>query len=259
MPGEQTHDSRPVDALLRYRAEVYRLVIDQITTSIDERFTANKAIILDTACLDPRRFHELIKDGIPPNCLERIAQLTGLNASSLRTELSTFCRIYGTLCNTLQNEFNTEFEAELVNDNEYENSTDNLTDVQLGESDMATEEEALRYEESQFVKCSGACKQCLKCCYKVLHRYSLNASAFSNLYLAYQYLLTLSFSQVSCERAFSKMKIVKTRLRASLGNEKLETFMMMSTEKDILDAVTVDDLISIMARDSQVFSKLLLL
>jgi len=79
--------------------------------------------------------------------------------------------------------------------------------------------------------------------YKVLHRYSLHASAFTNLYLAYQYLLTLSFSQVSCERAFSKLKIMKARLRASLGNDKLETFMLMSSEKDVLDSIAIDDLI----------------
>jgi hypothetical protein len=67
------------------------------------------------------------------------------------------------------------------------------------------------------------------------------------------------FLQVSCERAFSKLKIIKTRLRASLGNEKLKTFMLMSSEKDILDSVTVDDLIHVVTKDSQVFSKLLLL
>jgi len=64
---------------------------------------------------------------------------------------------------------------------------------------------------------------------------------------------------VSCERTFSKLKIIKTRLRASLGNDKLGTFMLMSSEKDILDSVTVDDLIHVVTKDSQVFSKLLLL
>jgi len=87
----------------------------------------------------------------------------------------------------------------------------------------------------------SACKRCLKCCYRVLYRYSLHSSAFSNLYIAYQYLLTQSFSLVSCERAFSKLKIIKTRLRTSLGDDKLKTFMLMSSEKNILDSVTLDD------------------
>ena len=107
--------------------------------------------------------------------------------------------------------------------------------------------------DSRVAKCAGARKQCIACCYKVLHRYSLHASAFTNLYLAYQYLLTLSFFQISCERAFSKSKIIKTRLRASLGNDKLETFMLVSSEKDILDSITIDDLIHELVKDSQFF------
>jgi len=86
------------------------------------------------------------------------------------------------------------------------------------------------------------------------------ASRVTNLYIAYQqYLLTLSFSQVSCERAFSKLKIIKTRLRASLGNDKLETFMLMSSEKDVLDSITIDDLIHELVKDCQFFAKMLLL
>ena len=60
------------------------------------------------------------------------------------------------------------------------------------------------------------------------------------------------FSQVSCERAFSKLKF-KTRLRASLGNDKLETFMLTSSEKDVLDSITIDDLIHELVKDSQFF------
>jgi len=55
------------------------------------------------------------------------------------------------------------------------------------------------------------------------------------------------------------LKIVKTRLRASLGNDKLETFMLMSSEKDVLDSITVDDLIHELIKDSQFFAKMLLL
>jgi hypothetical protein len=46
-----------------------------------------------------------------------------------------------------------------------------------------------------------------------------------------------------CERAFSKLKIVKTRLRSLLSNELLETFMLMSIEKDLLSEISMDDII----------------
>ena len=47
------------------------------------------------------------------------------------------------------------------------------------------------------------CKQCLFCCYRMMCRYSLDASLFSNLLLAYEYLLTLSFTQIAV-RLFSE-------------------------------------------------------
>ena len=106
---------------------------------------------------------------------------------------------------------------------ESEDEPDTTTDVGLlpdaGEQSHHETDKTMEVD-SRVVKRAGACKQCIVCCYKVLHRYSLHASSFTNLYLDYQqYLLTLSFSQVSCERALSKLKIIKTRLRASLGND----------------------------------------
>ena len=57
----------------------------------------------------------------------------------------------------------------------------------------------------------------IRLAFRLDYRYSLNASAFSNLFLVYEYLLTLSFTQVSCERAFSKLKFIKTRLCSARG------------------------------------------
>ena len=42
------------------------------------------------ACLDPRRFKELVDDGIPQGSLDKTAELTALDATILRSELSTF-------------------------------------------------------------------------------------------------------------------------------------------------------------------------
>jgi len=92
-PGNLAADSRPQDAVTHFRVEVFHRVVDQVTTcSIDERFFVNRQIIQDTACLDPRRFSELIDDGVPENSMEKLAQLTGMCASSLRSELLWFVR-----------------------------------------------------------------------------------------------------------------------------------------------------------------------
>jgi hypothetical protein len=94
----------------------------------------------------------------------------------------------------------------------------------------------------------------IQCCYKVLHTYSRHASAFSNLFVAYQYLLILCNTQGSCERVFSELKAIKTSLRAQVGNDKLELFMLTCSKKDLLGFISTDDVIRVMAQDLQVFA-----
>lgn len=104
-PGELAADSRLQDAVTRFRVEVFRRVVDQVTTSIDERLSVNRQIIQDTASEDPRWFSELNDDGAPENSMEKLVQLTGLCASGLRSELLWFARNFDRLSKTLRDEF----------------------------------------------------------------------------------------------------------------------------------------------------------
>ncbi|CAF3386583.1 unnamed protein product, partial [Rotaria sp. Silwood2] len=52
---------------------------------------------------------------------------------------------------------------------------------------------------------------------------------------AYQYLLTLPISVASVERSFSKMKIVKNRLRTTMSDERLYSLLLCTLESSILD------------------------
>lgn len=102
-------------------------------------------------------------------------------------------------------------------------------------------------------KCSG----CLICCFKLLFKFNMHSVAFTNLYLAYEFILTLSFTQVNCERSFSKLKIIKSRLRSSIGNEKLEAFMLMSVEKELLEEVDFQEILQYVKQSSSLMCKLL--
>ena len=46
--------------------------------------------------------------------------------------------------------------------------------------------------------------------------------------------LALPLTSCSAERAFSKLKLIKTRLRSTMGQERLQSLMLMSVESDIL-------------------------
>lgn len=98
---------------------------------------------------------------------------------------------------------------------------------------------------------------CLLCVYKLLYSLNLHLPTYSNLCTAIEYILTLSVSQVNCERVFSKLKIIKSRLRASLSNDHLETFLLMSVEKDVLEEILFEDILEYLKNSSSLMSKLL--
>jgi len=49
-------------------------------------------------------------------------------------------------------------------------------------------------------------------------------TAYSNMYAAYEFVLSLSVSQVNLKRAFSTLKIIKNKLRSSLNQERFRDF-----------------------------------
>ena len=85
-----------------------------------------------------------------------------------------------------------------------------------------------------------------------------HSDAYHVIGLAYKFVLTLSVTQVACERSFSTLKYIENRLRNSLSQEHLETFMLMSTEKDISHSLDADMVIDRVAEKSKLLQKLLL-
>ncbi|KAL3976231.1 NLR family CARD domain-containing protein 3 [Sarotherodon galilaeus] len=85
------------------------------------------------------------------------------------------------------------------------------------------------HEESETVtKSCDSCKNCRLRCYQILRRFNMLSDAYCLLGL---YLLTISLAQVACERTFS------------LSANRLESFMLMATEKDILMSLDSDMII----------------
>ncbi|KAL4714973.1 hypothetical protein ACJJTC_003124 [Scirpophaga incertulas] len=54
------------------------------------------------------------------------------------------------------------------------------------------------------------------------------------LLIAYCVILTMSFTQVTCERRFSALKRIKTRLGSLLGQELLDSLIILNTESDLI-------------------------
>ena len=66
---------------------------------------------------------------------------------------------------------------------------------------------------------------------------------FPNLRTALQILLTVSVSVASCERSFSKLKLIKIHLRSTMTQERLTNLaIILSIEKTTLESISYDDI-----------------
>ena len=114
-------------------------------------------------------------------------------------------------------------------------------------------------DESQFTSPNHTdpCRKYPMYVYLLMTEYNMLTNAFQSIGLAYKYLLTLLVTQVACERAFSILKIIKTRLRNLLVQSNLETFMLMMVEHDISLTIDKEYIIDQVASFSQAYARIL--
>ena len=68
------------------------------------------------------------------------------------------------------------------------------------------------------------------------------------LYQAYKIILTLSVTQVGCERTFSKLRYVKNRLKNQLSGDRLDSLLLMCVERDVLLRISNHTIIDELAK-----------
>ena len=107
-------------------------------------------------------------------------------------------------------------------------------------------------------KTCSSCKNCVVCVHLILSQYNLLTDTYHVIGLAYKFLLTLSITQVACERSFSTLKFIKNRLRSTLTQNKLEAFMLMSTEKETHMSLDNDTVINRVAETSALLRRVLM-
>ena len=72
-----------------------------------------------------------------------------------------------------------------------------------------------------------------------LKRYSY----FPNTIVAYRVLLTIPVTVASAERSFSKLKLLKTYLRSTMKQERLNALAIKALESDMLEKIDYERII----------------
>ena len=59
-----------------------------------------------------------------------------------------------------------------------------------------------------------------------------------------QFVTTAGVSVATNERKFSQLKFVKTILRSTMGDERLDCLMLLASEKDLTDKIDLSTIVS---------------
>jgi len=81
---------------------------------------------------------------------------------------------------------------------------------------------------------------------RIIYKHDLQ-SCYSNIATALQIFLTLPVTVASNERAFSKLKLIKTYLRSSMAQDRLSNLAILSIEYEITNSISFEETISAFA------------
>ncbi|XP_065654677.1 zinc finger MYM-type protein 1-like [Hydra vulgaris] len=78
---------------------------------------------------------------------------------------------------------------------------------------------------------------------QLIYKYSLT-DAYPNTLIAIRIFLTIPVTVATCERSFSKLKLIKHFMRSTIGQERLSSLAIISIENEVANNIDFDDVIS---------------
>ncbi|XP_022168063.1 zinc finger MYM-type protein 1-like, partial [Myzus persicae] len=240
MPGEKAPDDQPlISPIDNFKIKTYYVVIDIVCTQVAERFNEHSTpLFKDISLFQKKRLKEVAEPNnlrLPVDAFNAFEQVYGkfVSAVNLRREYLQFANTF------FEFEKLVKLPEKLHHDfTDVLNSDDN--------EDQDTDEDSFGEHEKSL--------DTIHMLFEVCNRSELK-NIFPSLYTALCIALTLPVSSASPERAFSKLKLIKTRLRSTMCEERLESLMVISCEKDI--PIDTDEVIKCFSSYSSVLLKLL--
>lgn len=243
MPGENASDETIDDPVQRFKIKTYLCTIDEASTAIKNRFNStSQGLLKDISYFSINRLLKIKKDPslLPKDVFKVFCTIYNkhIQFEVLRSEYIQFSKLFF------------QFDVAM-----YSNLNFLHKDIETEQDDSAQDNESSNDEEqSQFgdenkiVNNLGSILNIFQVC----HTSGLG-SIFPTLYLALKIACTLPVSSTSPERTFSKLKILKNRLRTTISQDRLEDLMIITCESDV--QINNEDVTNIFASLSSTLSK----
>ncbi|KAF0748537.1 zinc finger MYM-type protein 1-like, partial [Aphis craccivora] len=218
--AEESIEEPIIDPVKTFKIKTFLPIIDVTITQISDRFSERcKGVLKDLSLFSRKRLKEIKQSpsSLPIDTFSEICDnyKQFLNLEDLKREYLQFSHEY----------WNFECIKKLP-ENFYNSSDYLLSDIE-NSSDSEDEEQENKTKNSVFENVGSILSLYNICC-----SCGLNI-IFPNLYTALKISLTLPTSSASPERIFSKLKLVKNKLRSTMSAERLDGLMLIACETDI--------------------------
>jgi len=243
MPGEISSDQRIIDQMDNFKVNTFYTILDITTTQITKRFNEETMpFFKDLSLFSHKRLREVAETNvIPKDAFKGFSEIYGkfVNEESLKHEYIQFSKSYF----DFEKIMNLPVKFDDTNKDSWiqfdtDSNDDDGDDIQYNKIDQNSK------------KNSGT----INTIFKVVHLSGLK-EIFPTMYTALSIAVTLPVSSASPERAFSKLKLVKNRLRSTMSEDRLEALMIMACELDV--QIDTECVIKYFASNSSVLAKLL--
>ncbi|KAL4132154.1 hypothetical protein QTP88_009361 [Uroleucon formosanum] len=206
----------------------------------------NKKLIADVKFMVPKNFHCILN--MPKDALKELADIANIDLDKLKLEIQNFSKVYPKISKSVEKRTKLIYS---ISETEEENDM---------EIELKNKEVDGIYDN--MFPCNAVYRNhdqtnCLHCVYSLIYNLNLHVSAYTTLCEANEFFLTLSVTEVNCERTFSKLKLIKTRLRSNLNQENLESLLLMSVEKELLDEIDVSEVVYYLKESSTIMYQML--
>jgi hypothetical protein len=276
MDDENAEDEPAETPEDHWKRNTFYVSVDTILNSLKNRFEKNQPLLQAFSLFAPSRFPQLVKNFKTAHdlqaCLNPFCETYNIDAFRCADELFNFARSFEKFdCSTVcqqedddddgeDDEGDDDYDDDDGEDNDgYDDDDDDDDDEDDDEisstSDNEQSDSGGKKAEKQTKKKVPSFSEALSLLCNP--DYSL-VDAYPTLCRVYAIAVAIPVSSSTAERSFSALKRVKTRIRSSMVQERLESLLSMSIERKILHKCDKEHLINLFAGLSPELSKALL-
>ena len=237
---DKNKSTAPIDPEAKWWIDVFTVALDYVTVGLDNRFSESKHVLEAFSIFSPRAFPTFFTDYPTTNHVEdkvrEFCDTYKIDVHRCAAELFSFAKVFE------------DFDLGLIQNKSQTIYLDSDIDC------LSDDEVEIDDEEDP----SGEFKSFIDCLSVLTNKSYMLIDAYPNLVRVYSIAVAIPITSCSAERSFSTLKRVKTRLRSSMLQERLEGLLLMSIERKILSEIDVNKIMDIVGQSSSELKKALL-